>query len=79
MNSLQLYQCLAHCINFSLQQVTHTLKSIKEGLNFSMDMIKLIKLSPKENVKKQQVSNSASKISLCVLRDGQPELEPFKL
>ncbi len=67
--------CLAHCINLSVQQVAHKVKSIKEGLNFAMDMIQLIKLSPKrevvlEKVKQQQeLSSNASKVkSLCPTR-----------
>ena len=66
--------CLAHCINLSLQQVAHSVKSIKEGLNFAMDVIQLIKLSPKrecilENVQKQQEFCGGSKVkSLCPTR-----------
>ena len=66
--------CLAHCINLSVQKVAHDVKSIKEGLNFAMDMIQLIKLSPKrecvlENVQRQQESSGGSKIkSLCPTR-----------
>ena len=64
--------CLAHCINLSLQQVAHNVKYIKEGLNyFAMDMIQLIKMSPKrecvlENVQRQQEFSDGSKVkSLC--------------
>ena len=36
--------CLVHCINLCLQEVNHKVNSIKEGLNFAMD-IQLIKVS----------------------------------
>ena len=39
--------CLAQCINLCLQEVTRSYKCIKEVLNFSMEAIQLIKLSPK--------------------------------
>ena len=42
--------CLAHCINLCLQEVTRSCKCIKEALNFSMEAIQLIKLSPKRQV-----------------------------
>ena len=67
--------CLAHCVNLCVQEVARKVSSIKEGLNFAMDVIQLIKLSPKrqvvfENIKMQQDSpTSRSSIrSLCPTR-----------
>ena len=39
--------CLAPCTNLCLQEVTRSHKCIKEALNFSMEAVQLIKLSPK--------------------------------
>ena len=61
-------------LRLGMQQVAHKVKSIKEGLNFAMDLIQLIKLSPKrevilENVQKKQESKSGSRVkSLCPTR-----------
>ena len=33
--------CLAHCINLSLQEAAQIVKSVREGLNLAMDVIKL--------------------------------------
>ena len=38
---------LAHCVNLCLQEVARDVTCIKEGLNFAMELIQLIKLSPK--------------------------------
>ena len=51
--------CLAHCLNLCLQEVTRDCKCINEALNFSMEAIQLIKLSPKrqamfESIQKQE-------------------------
>ena len=42
--------CLAHCVNLCLQEVARKVSSIKEGLNFAMEVIQLIKLSPKRQI-----------------------------
>ena len=42
--------CLAHCVNLCLQEVPRKVHRIKEGLHFAMDVIQLIKLSPKHQV-----------------------------
>jgi len=42
--------CLGHGINLSLQGTAQKVKSIRKGLNFAMDVIQLIKLSPKRQV-----------------------------
>ncbi len=42
--------CLAHCVNLSLQEVACCSKSIKGGLNTAMDIIQLIKYSPKRQI-----------------------------
>lgn len=42
--------CLAHCVNLTLQELARSIKSVKEGLNFAMDVIQLIKYSPKRQV-----------------------------
>ena len=66
--------CLAHCINLSLQEVAKTIKLVREGFNFAMDLIQLIKLSHKreaifEIIQSQQESPSTSGIhSLCPTR-----------
>ena len=39
--------CLAHCINLCLQEVAQKVESVRETLNLAMDVIQLIKLSPK--------------------------------
>ena len=65
--------CLAHCVNLCLQEVAQKVTCIKEGLNFAMEVIQLIKLSPKrqvifENIQKQQDSHNSSIRSLCPTR-----------
>ena len=42
--------CLAHCVNLCLQDIARNIKSIKDALNFSMEIIQLIKYSPKTQV-----------------------------
>ena len=51
--------CLAHCLSLCLQEVTRDCKCINEALNFSMEAIQMIKLSPKrqamfESIQKQE-------------------------
>ena len=65
--------CLAHCVNLCLQEVARKVTCIKEGLNFAMEAIQLIKLSPKrqvvfENIQNQQDSHNSSIRSLCPTR-----------
>ena len=65
--------CLAHCVNLCLQEVSRKVHSIKEGLNFTMDVIQLINLSPKrqvvfESIQKQQDSPNSSIRPLCPTR-----------
>ena len=65
--------CLAHCVNLCLQEVTRSVTCIKQGLNFAMDVIQLIKFPPKrqvlfENIKIQQDSQTSSIRSLCPTR-----------
>ena len=50
--------CLAHCINLCLQKVTRSCKCIKEALNFSMEAIQLIKLSPKCQIMFESIQKS---------------------
>ena len=63
--------CLAHCINLCLQEVSRSSKSIKEDLNFAMDIIQLMKYSSKhqavfEALQEQQESPFSSGIrTLC--------------
>ena len=57
--------CLAHCINLCLQEVIRSCKCIKEALNFSMEAIQLIKLSPKcqvmfESIQKMEEPQAVS-------------------
>ncbi len=66
--------CLAHCVNLYLQDVARDVTCIKDGLNFAMELIQLIKLSPKrqvlfETIKAQQeISTTPSIRSLCPTR-----------
>ena len=66
--------CLAHCVNLCLQEITRNSKPIKDALNFSMELIQLIKYSPKrqnvfERIKAQQSSLSTAGIrTLCPTR-----------
>ena len=66
--------CLAHCVNLCLQEITRNSKRIKDALNFSMELIQLIKYSPKrqnvfERIKAQQSSLSTAGIrTLCRTR-----------
>ena len=65
--------CLAHCVNLCLQEVARKVCCIKEGLNFAMEVIQLIKLSPKrqavfESIQSQQDSPNSSIRSLCPTR-----------
>lgn len=67
--------CLAHCVNLCLQEVARSSKPVKEALNFAMDLIQLIKLSPKRQVTleavqiQQDSSSTTSGIrSLCPTR-----------
>ena len=63
--------CLAHCVKLCLKEVTRKVFSIKEDLNFAMEVIQLIKLSLKrqiifEAVRSQQESPAHQSIhSLC--------------
>ena len=66
--------CLVHCINLTLQEVARAVRSIKEALNFAMDVIQSIKYSPKqqmifETIQHQQDSSTTSGIrTLCPTR-----------
>lgn len=66
--------CLAHCVNLCLQDVARSSQPVKDALSFSMEIIQLIKYSPKrqvtfEAIQKQQDSSSNSGIrSLCPTR-----------
>ena len=63
--------CFEHCVNLHcLQEVACKVHSIMEGLNFAMDVIQLIKLSPKhqfgfESIQNQQDSPNSSIRPLC--------------
>ena len=51
--------CLAHCVNLCLQEIAVTSQPIKEALSLSVEIIQLIKYSPKrqvtfESIQKQQ-------------------------
>ena len=61
---------LAHCVNLCLQEVARKVHSIKEGINFAMGVIQLIKLSPKRqlvfgSIQKQQDSPNSFIRPLC--------------
>ena len=67
--------CLAYYINLCLQEVTKSCKSIKEALNFLMEPIQLIKLSPKrqvmfESIQKQEEPRAVTEkiLTLCPTR-----------
>ena len=66
--------CLAHCINLCLQEIAVSSQPVKEALSFSMEIIQLIKYSPKhqvtfEGIQKQQDYPSNSGIrTLCPTR-----------
>ena len=66
--------CLAHCVNLCLQEIGVSSQPIKDALSFSMEIIQLIKYSPKhqvtlENIKKQQEQFSTLGIrTLCPTR-----------
>jgi hypothetical protein len=65
--------CLAHCINLCLQDLTRSCNSVKQALNFSMELIHLIKLPPKrqvlfENIQKQQDGQTTGIRTLCPTR-----------
>ena len=67
--------CLAHCINLCVQDIARKNKCVKDALNFAMEVIQLIKYSPKrqvvfESVQRQQQEGSlASGIrTLCPTR-----------
>ena len=64
---------LAHCVNLALQKVTRKVACIKDGLNFAMEVIQLIKFSPKrqvvfKSIQAQQGSLNSSIRSLCPTR-----------
>ena len=63
--------CLAQCVYLCLQEVARKVTCIKEGLNFAMEAIQLIKLSLKrqvvfESILNQQDSHNSSIRSLCI-------------
>lgn len=65
--------CLAHCINLTLQEATRSCNCIKQALNFSMEAIQLIKLSPKrqvlfESIQKREGSQVHGIKTLCPTR-----------
>ena len=66
--------CLAHCVNLCLQEIAVSSQPVKEALSFSMEIIQLIKYSPKrqvtfEGIQKQQDYPSSSGIrTLCPTR-----------
>jgi hypothetical protein len=68
---------LAHCVNLTLQELARSIKSVKEGLSFAMDIIQLIEYSPKRQVifetiqlSQQDTSISTSGIrTLCPTRN----------
>ena len=69
-----LQQSLCNCVNLCLQEVAVSSQPIKQALSFSMEMIQLIKYSPKrqvtfESIQKQQkyLSNSGIR-TLCPTR-----------
>ena len=74
---------LAHCINLALPEAAHKVKSIREGLNVAMDVIQLIKLSPKQQVllkytQSQQELSSNLDCTHCVQQGGLYVLELFR-
>ena len=66
--------CLAHCVNLYLQETAVSSQPVKEALSFSMEVIQLIKYSPKrqvtfEGIQKPQECPSNSGIrTLCPTR-----------
>ena len=65
--------CLAHCLNLCLQEISRSSKPIKDALNFSMELIQLIKYSPKrqaifEAIQIQQGSSNSGIRTLCPTR-----------
>lgn len=66
--------CLAHCLNLTLQDLTRKVKPVKDALSFAMDVIQLIKYSPKrqvmmESIQSQLDSSTTSGIrTLCPTR-----------
>ena len=66
-------QCLAHCINPCLQDVTHQNKSIRDALDLVFELVGLIKFSPKRahlfsSLQKEQSPNSPNLKPLCPAR-----------
>lgn len=66
--------CLAHSVNLCMQEIDVSSQPIKDALSFSMEIIQLIKYSPKcqitlENIQKQQEHSSTLGIrTLCPTR-----------
>ena len=66
--------CLAQCMNQCLQEVARSSKPVKDDLNLSLEIIQLIKYSPKRQasykaIQKYQDSSPTSGIrSLCSTR-----------
>jgi hypothetical protein len=61
---------LAHCVNLTLQELARSIKSVKEGLSFAMDIIQLIEYSPKRQVifETIQLSQQDTSISTSGIR-----------
>ena len=64
--------CLAHCVNLCLQDIGRNIKSIKEALNFSTELIQLIKYSPKRQVVFEKIQSQQDNSSLSRIRTFCP-------
>ena len=59
-NSAISIHCLAHCVNLCLQDIARDSKCVKEALNFSMEVIQLIKYSLKRQVVFERVQGEGN-------------------
>ena len=50
--------CLAHCINLCVQDAARKIGPIRDALDLSMEIIQLIKMSPKRQVLFEQIKNA---------------------
>ena len=64
--------CLAHCVNLCLQDIARDSKSMKEALNFAMEVVQLIKYSPKRQVVFERVQKELDDSSKSGIRTFCP-------
>ena len=61
--------CFGHCINLCLQDITRTIKSIRDALDLVVEITKLIKCSPKRKMQKEVGPHKAPSLKpLCFTR-----------